>query len=635
MSVPAHAPWDWIGVKEIISDENFEKYNFEKSELEPISLISVEGFGEFPAKEICEKMKINSSKQVSELEKSTSELYKKEFHTGTLKEICGELAGKKVSEVKQELIDNFKEAGFADAIWEMTGKVVCRCTTACHVKILENQWFLKYSDPAWKISVRGCLKQMKILPSEARNNFENTIEWLKDKACARKSGLGTKLPWDKDWIVETLSDSTIYMAYYTIAGIINREKISAEKLTGEVFDFVFLEKGKLEAIAKRSKISKKILSEMREQFEYWYPLDIRSSGKDLVQNHLTFYLFHHTAIWNDFPEKWPKAIAVNGFVNVEGEKMSKSRGNVIPLKNLVEQFGADFVRLNIIGSAEGLEDADWRAENIRGYRARIEFLEEIISKLKTAKGKSGAAEKYLQSKFEKLKERITEAYESLNFRTGVSLAVFEVYNLLKWYIARIGGIEKADGKVLRAILLDEIKILAPVCPHICEGLWEKLGEKKFVAVAQWPAVNKKLIDGRAEAVEEYVQNVIADVKRIMELVKNHLPIPKRVSIAVAQKWKYDVYDSVINNVDDKDIMKNENIRKFEDSFSYVRRLRKKSHLKKLVLDRGDELKSLLEAKKYLEKELNCEVEISFASESFNPPEHHKKSEPGKPGILLE
>ena len=62
---------------------------------------------------------------------------------------------------------------------------------------------------------------MKIYPEAARKNFEAVIEWLQEKACTRKSGLGTKLPWDKKWIVETLSDSVIYMAYYTIANHIN------------------------------------------------------------------------------------------------------------------------------------------------------------------------------------------------------------------------------------------------------------------------------------------------------------------------------------------------------------------------------------------------------------------------------
>jgi leucyl-tRNA synthetase len=359
MSVPSHAPYDWIAVKELIENNELEKYGVTKDELEPISLISVEGFGEHPAIEICEKMGITSIKERKKLDEATKIVYKKEFHLGVCKEICGEYAGKKVCEIKEHLIEDLRKAGIADIMYELTGKVVCRCTTECHVKILENQWFLNFSNSEWKNLVRKCIAQMKIYPEEARNNFENTVEWLKDKACARKTGLGTPLPWDPEWIVETLSDSTIYPAFYTIARIINEKEISAEKLKDEVFDFIFLDKGDVESVAELSGIDVEMLKAMKEEFEYWYPVDLRNSGKDLVQNHLTFYLFHHVAIWKDFPEKWPRGIGVNGFVKVEGEKMSKSKGNFIPLRDLIGQYSADLVRINIVASAEGLEDADW------------------------------------------------------------------------------------------------------------------------------------------------------------------------------------------------------------------------------------------------------------------------------------
>src|SRR3989338_10270791 len=157
-------------------------------------------------------MGITNLSQIDKLDEATALLYKKEFHLGTLKN-CGVYSGMKVSESKEKLTLDFIDKGLADVMWEVNN-VVCRCTTKCHVKILENQWFLKFSDDDWKKKVRYCLSKMKIYPDEARNNFENTIDWLKDKACTRKSGLGTPVPWDREWIIETLYDSTVYMAYY-------------------------------------------------------------------------------------------------------------------------------------------------------------------------------------------------------------------------------------------------------------------------------------------------------------------------------------------------------------------------------------------------------------------------------------
>lgn len=62
---------------------------------------------------------------------------------------------------------------------------------------------------------------------------------------------------------------------------------------------------------------------MRKEFLYWYPMDLRCSGKDLIKNHLIFALFNHAAIWKDQPNLWPKGYFCNGYVLVDGKKMSK------------------------------------------------------------------------------------------------------------------------------------------------------------------------------------------------------------------------------------------------------------------------------------------------------------------------
>jgi len=154
-------------------------------------------------------------------------------------------------------------------------------------------------------------------------------------------------------------------------------------LNEEIFDFIFLGKGDRKENSEKFGIEEKLLRKMREEFEYFYPVDLRSSGKDLVQNHLVFYLFHHTAIWSE--KYWPRAIAVNGFVNVGGEKMSKSRGKYNSPFSLIEEIGSDLTRINIISSAEGLSDADWRGESVKTFLERINFVFEIVSSLKKSK----------------------------------------------------------------------------------------------------------------------------------------------------------------------------------------------------------------------------------------------------------
>jgi len=520
MSVPSHAPYDWIGLKDLKEDrKTLEEYGIGEivERIEPISIISTPGFDEHPAIEVCEKLKVKSQKEREKLDEATNIVYKKEFHQGILKENCGEYSGLKVSECKEKLKKEFLEEGVADIMWETTGKVVCRCGTKTHVKILENQWFLKYSDENWKEKVRECMKKMKFYPEEVREQFESVVEWLKDKACTRKKGLGTPLPWDKEWLVETLSDSTIYMAYYTIARIINEKGVKAENLTDEVFDYVFLGKGELKDVSKKSGLDHETIEEMRKEFEYFYPVDLRNSGKDLVPHHLTFYIFHHVAVWDD-KKYWPKAISVNGYVKAEGTKMSKSKGNIIPLRDLVSSLGSDLVRINLIASNEGMDDADWRDESVASYATRIKFLEKLVESLEKAKRKDFMkVDSFILSAVQKHIKEATESYEELKFRSAVKSAFFDLTNDLRSYVERVGGIENCNKEVLREVLTNTVKLLAPVLPHICEELWEKLGNDGFVVTESWPSYEEGKVNKKVLELEESLKKTLEDLRHVLKL----------------------------------------------------------------------------------------------------------------------
>ncbi len=631
MSVPSHAPYDWIALKELIDNGELEKYNTNEKEVRPIPVVSTLGFGEHPAIEISEKMGIKSTKEVEKLNETTSLLYKKEFHQGILRENCEEYAGLRVGECKERLAIDFIEKHIADILWD-SALVICRCTTRCHVKILENQWFLKFSDEEWKDLVRKCLERMSIYPDGARANFLNTIDWLKDKACTRKGGLGTPLPWDKSWIIETLSDSTIYMAYYTIARIINEKKIKAEQLADEIFDYIFLGMGNVNELSKKTKLTIKTINDLKKEFEYFYPVDFRNSGKDLVQNHLTFYLFHHTAIWPE--EFWPKSISVNGFVNVEGEKMSKSKGNIIPLRNLIDIYGSDLVRINIIASSEGIDDADWRAENIKSYKARIELLFDLIKKLKKAKiARERNIDLYMKSIINRQIEAVGSNYEQLCFRTAVQHALFSTTNALRWYVKRCNGVNNANGKILREALSAIVSILTPVIPHASEEMHSLLGNKGLAAFAEWPESDKKALNEEAEKSEEFIENVIDDFEEIKKIAKIG---PKKLSIFVAEDWKFDVYDYVLKNKQrpineiTKEIMAT---KKYSDStVAFIQSLYKKKVELSQIIDRDKQISILNEAKEFIESETKCKVDI------ISEKSEHKKAQqasPAKPGILVE
>lgn len=634
MSVPSHAPYDWVGLHDLQKNpDNLEKFGVDKKiidDVKPISIISVEGFGENPAIEIVQKMNIVSQDEKEKLDEATSEVYKKEYHTGYMKANTGEYSGMKISDIKEKIIRDFTSKKITDTIWEITAPVVCRCTTECHVKILENQWFLKFSDENWKKKVKENISAMKFYPEEARIQFLNTVDWLKDKACARKSGLGTKLPWDKNWIVETLSDSTIYMAYYTISKIINEEKIPAEKLTDEVFDFIFLGKGNSKVISKSTKLSEKILKQMREEFEYFYPVDLRSSGKDLLQNHLTYYLFHHTAIWPK--QKWPRAIGVNGFVQVSGEKMSKSKGNIRPLVDLIREVGADVVRINIVSSNEGMDDADWREENIDAFISRMESVLEIVSHLSTAKRTSLLnIDKYLTSRLQSIVQNTTENFEIMRFRSGIQSGFYEAYNELKWYIDRCGELKNCNRKVLESFISTMIRLIAPVVPHISEEIWQQLGNKIFISTSKWPQSNKKLFNNDSELAENLLKSSIEDVRQIEKITGIK---PKEIKIIVAPKWKFDIYKFVVSSKhkDFKSLAKNMK-NKNEQTIKYLQFLSKKANeLPEKFVDKKTQKELFKEATSFLSKQFSAQVFVEDAEES--KAEKARNADVLKPAIVI-
>lgn len=523
-SVPSHAPFDWQALIDLKNNpKELKKYGIPANvlkEVNPTSIIKVEGFGEHPAEDMIKKLDIKNQSEFEKLKEALHIIYTKEHHTGVMKDNCGDYAGMPVRDAKEKIKKRLTDEKLSDFIWEPTDEVVCRCTTRCHVKILENQWFLKFSDKEWKDKVKQCIAQMKFYPEGARTQFINTVDWLDDKACARKSGLGTKLPWDKEWIVETLSDSVIYMAYYTIAKVINENKIKAEKLTDGVFDYVFLSKGHPEGVSKKSGLNEKLLKAMKEEFVYFYPLDLRNSGKDLVQNHLTYALFHHVAIWDD-PKHWPKAYGVNGFVTVEGEKMAKSKGNIIPLKDLISEHGADLVRINIATANENIDDADWREDSLKAFNSKLAFLEQLAEDWGKASRKSaGKIDKYMVSVLQNCVKGATDNYEVMRFRSGIQYAIFQLLNELQHYIQRCGGIKNCNKLVLKESIVTAVKLIAPFTPHLSEELWEELGCKGFVSVAEWPAFDQSKIDKAAMDMESVLKKMQEDLVQVIKLAGN-------------------------------------------------------------------------------------------------------------------
>lgn len=149
----------------------------------------------------------------------------------------------------------------------------------------------------------------------------------------------------------------------------------------EVFDYIFLEK----PYNDQMKVEESKLESLKKAFNYWYPLDLRCSGKDLIRNHLTMSLFNHAAIWDKDTTKWPRSFYCNGWILVDGKKMSKSEGNFFTINDIVEKFGADACRFACAEAGDSLEDANFVVKNADEAILKLSNIDMALEKLEFGK----------------------------------------------------------------------------------------------------------------------------------------------------------------------------------------------------------------------------------------------------------
>ena len=654
MSVPAHAPFDYQALLDSKSGKNKSINNDllkNIQSIEPISMINTEGLGNIPAKDIVEKMGI-SHQDDPKLEEATKEIYSKEFYDGILANNTKQFAGKKISEAKDEIKEWVTKIGSADILLELTNSPVkCRCGTECVVKILSNQWFLDYSNKDWKQKAHSCFEGMNILPNEIRSEFDKVLDWLRERACARQHGLGTKVPWDKEWLVESLADSVIYMAFYIISKYVNKKEINGNDLTDEFFDYVFYGKKDSGEIANKINITKEKLEEIRNEFLYFYPVDSRHSGRDLVPNHLTFFVLNHVAL---FPEEnWPQEIVVNGSVLMAGKKMSKSMGNIIPLRDAVRKHGADPIRLTILISAELLQDADFNVEAINGIKNKLESMYENSTKTKVEEiPELEPEDKWILSMLQNLALNVSQSMDKIRFREALHHILYDFDSELQWYLKRTKSKQRTNiSGILHKILSSRVLMLSPFAPHIAEEIWEKLGNSELASKSTWPSSIGIEIDSKSIQTETLLKSIIEDINNILKVTKIS---PKKITIYTAKQWKSKAYNSILKNVLDgqtnigtiiKSLIANKETEQIKKDPDFVKKTLNDILSEPVELRKGRMNIGQIDEKQIISSELSSlvkndyDVELSVFSESdsekYDPKNKAKAARPFKPAILIE
>jgi leucyl-tRNA synthetase len=623
-SVPSDAPFDYVALTELQNDEETcQRYGLDFEEVKSVRLIPIihsKGYGKFPAKEIVEKMEI-SSLDDPKLVEATKEIYKAGFHTGIMAETCDKYVGKRVEEAKELVKAELLEEGYADRFHDLSEEVICRCGSKVIIKRIDDQWFIRYSDPELTERSKEHVKEMKVFPKEYGEHLPGILDWFQDRACARLGNWsGSKFPFDDRWTIEPISDSTLYPTYYIVSKFVNNGTFKVEDLTEEFFDYVFLGEGK----------GKPEWKDVRSEFDYFYPLDLNLGGKEHKTVHFPVFLMNHVGILHE--EKWPGGIFVNWWVTGKGSKISKSKGGAEPIPEAMEKYGVDAMRLYYAHIGSPHVDVIWDEPVVLNYRNALERIYTLVEDLKKLDGKSSKVDDWLISRVNQHVRKVNENMKEYDLRELASSVYYTIYDDLRWYLRRGGNNKKTISEVVNTWC----KLMNPITPHLSEEI--NYG-KGLISVSSWPEVGE--VDLNAQAGEELVKVAMDGMRKVLELAK--LEKANKFTLFIAQDWLYELYTNlsaemkVTRNVGEvmKKILENDSLKVKGKEITKIvsSSLKDPSRLPHIVTTQEDEFLVMNGAVSFLKKEFGCNIEVIVAERSKHPKAN--SAMPGKVGVLVE
>jgi leucyl-tRNA synthetase len=649
VSVPSDAPDDWVALRMLQEDESLcRQYGLDPDQvkaLAPIAIIDTKGWGPMPAVEIVQRMGITVSGDPKLLE-AKKIVYKDGFHSGKMNQDCGKYSGLPVDKAKDTMKEDMLRTNEADLFFDLSEKVICRCGEPVVIKKVSDQWFIDYGDPELTIKSKEQAKRMQIMPQEYQTNVHGVLDWFRERACVRQGNwMGTRFPFDDKWIIEAISDSTLYPIYYIVSPYVNDGSIRAEQMSTEFFEYVILGQGDLEHTSKRTGIPKTVLTSIREDVEYWYPLDVNLGGKEHMTVHFPAFLMNHVAI---LPEaKWPKGIFVNWYVVSKAAKISKSKGGAQPIPGAAEKYGVDALRLYYAHIASPFADVEWDEEIIENYVSKIDRIMRTVDELSTMPEveQIEGIDLWLISRCNTKLQKVIEGMTQYDLRNLANEVYFELPNDLKWYLRRKG----ANGAVISKVLNMWIRMMAPITPHVAEEMWEHLGQEGLVACARFPEVDQADLSPAAEMGEDYLRSLMEDIGQILKVTKI---TPKRILLYTSAAWKRKGLEMALAMVENgtlstpsltKAMMQDPEIRTHgKDAPDFARKLaedlmkRSKSELDRIGIA-FDELAFLIKAEGFLAQEMQCQVKV-FSSEDpdrDDPQNKARVAQPRRPAIYVE
>ena len=238
-----------------------------------------------------------------------------------------------------------------------------------------------------------------------------------------------------------------------------------------------------------------------ELLKYWLPVDWYNGGMEHVTRHLIYSRFWHRFLYDigvvPTKEPYAKRTAQGLILGPDGEKMSKSRGNVVDPNDVVDEFGADVLRVYILFMGDYGSAAPWSESSVRGCKRFLERVADLPEMIQ-----EGTETPKLNSKLHKTIRKVSSDIEEMKFNTAIAAMMGFLND-----VDEAGGLTKDELSLF-------IRILCPFAPHLAEEIWEKLGNTSLCAMAPWPSHDEaKTVD---ETIEIAVQ-VNGKMRAVIEI----------------------------------------------------------------------------------------------------------------------
>ena len=388
---------------------------------------------------------------------------------------------------------------------------------------LLDQWFIDYSDPEWKKHSLAHVESMEFFDDVAKDGIIYAINWLQQWPCSRTSGLGSRIPLSivqsldssvtdesECPLIDSLSDSTIYMCLYTIYD--QMQEFDPSEFTEDVFDYIFLLKHNDNQMMKK-------FAHLRNSFLTFYPVNLRVSAKDLINNHLAMCIMNHVAVWDqefmnryrtftnsDLQSFGPMSYRINGYITVAkkdkakrkgediAEKMSKSKGNFKTLAQALDTYAADPLRFTFcsanIGTSDAYFDQDLATRTVEKLHKENEFIlsycHQVQELAKSSNLESDTNNEQVNSdhEFDMIRDlmsnelslliRLTrEAYKKTDIRNVIHHSNHMLLNLRDTYVKIVGyhnTLRPENIKMMAKFFVTFITLMYPIIPHFSENI---------------------------------------------------------------------------------------------------------------------------------------------------------------------